>query len=80
MEAEDRRLREETAQQLVKIQSQAEREIGSAVKGARTELKAYAAELALELAEKQLRARMTAEAERGLVAGFVRDLERQRLN
>ena len=76
-EAEYERLREETARQFAKIQAQAEREIASAAKAARMELKAQAAELAIGLAEKQLRGRITAQAGRGLVAGFVKDLENQ---
>ena len=77
MDAETERLRAETAQQFAKIRAQAEQEIASASKAARTDLKAYAAELAIGLAEQQLRVRMTAQAERGLVAGFVKDLENQ---
>jgi len=80
MEAENARLREETEQQLAKIRAQSEQEIASAAKAARMELKAFSAELAVELAEKQLRARMTAEAGRSLVAGFVKDLEQRRVN
>jgi F-type H+-transporting ATPase subunit b len=76
-EAESERLLEETARQFAKIQAQAEREIASAAKAARMELKTEAAELAIGLAEKQLRGRITAEAGRGLVAGFVKDLENQ---
>jgi F-type H+-transporting ATPase subunit b len=76
-EAENERLREETARQFAKIQAQAEREIASAAKAARMELKTQAAELAIGLAEKQLLGRITAQAGRGLVAGFVQDLERQ---
>jgi len=76
-EAEYERLREETARQFAKIQAQAEREIASAAKAARMELKTQAAELAIGLAEKQLLGRITAEAGRGLVAGFVKDLENQ---
>ena len=76
-EAEYQRLREETALQFAKIQAQAERDIASAAKAARMELKTQAAELAIGLAEKQLLGRITAQAERGLVAGFVKDLEHQ---
>ncbi len=76
-EAEYQRLREETALQFAKIQAQAERDIASAAKAARMELKTEAAELAIGLAEKQLLGRITAKAGRGLVAGFVKELERQ---
>ncbi len=78
MEAENERLRAETEHQLAKVQAQAEQEIASAAKAARLDLRAHAAELAIGLAEQQLRVRMTAEAGRGLVAGFVKDLESQR--
>ena len=71
------RLREETALQFAKIQAQAERDIASAAKAARMELKTQAAELAIGLAEKQLLGRITAQAGHGLVAGFVKDLEHQ---
>ncbi len=76
-DAEYQRLQEETTRQFAKIQAQAEREIALAAKAARMELKAEAAELAIGLAEKQLLGRITVEAGRGLVAGFVRDLENQ---
>lgn len=76
-EAEYQRLREETALQFAKIQVQAERDIASAAKAARMELKIQAADLAIGLAEKQLLGRITAQAGRGLVAGFVKDLEHQ---
>ena len=76
-EAEYQRLGEETALQFAKIQAQAERDIASAAKAARMELKTEAAELAIGLAEKQLLGRITAQAARGLVAGFVKDLENQ---
>ena len=39
------------------------------------ELKRYCAELAMELAEKKIRARMTPETQDALVRGFVRDLK-----
>jgi F-type H+-transporting ATPase subunit b len=80
MEAEDRRLREETARQLAKIRTRAEQEIAAAAKAARLELKRYSADLATALATDELRRRMTAETGRALVAGFLRDLERQGRN
>lgn len=79
-EAEHARLSAETAEQLAKIRSQGEQEIASAAKAARQELKEYSAELAVHLAEQRLRARMTTEAGRALVANFVKDLEHRRVN
>ena len=48
----------ETQAQIAKIQAQAEMQIASAAKSAILELKAYSAQLALELAEKQIRERL----------------------
>ena len=75
--AEGARVRAETEQQLAKIQAQGEAEIAAAAKTASQQLKAHAAELALKLAEDQLRGRLTAQDQNGLVRSFVRDLEPQ---
>ena len=61
--------------EIAKIQAQAEQEIASAAKAARTELKRYAAQLAVGLAERKIRGRMTPAAQDALVEGFVRDLD-----
>ena len=63
-----------TAAEIAKIQAHAEQEIASAGKAARMELKRYSAELAIDLAEQKIRARMTPETQDALVRGFVRDL------
>lgn len=76
METKNQQLREETGELLAKIQRQAEHEIASAAKAARLQLRAEAADLAIRLAEQQLRHRLTAEAEQGLVKGFVEDLRK----
>jgi F-type H+-transporting ATPase subunit b len=70
------RLRQETAAELTRIQEHATREIDSAAKAARVELKRYAARLAIDLAEQKLRARMNAESQSALVDNFVRNLDR----
>jgi F-type H+-transporting ATPase subunit b len=72
---ETERLSRHTAAEIAKIQAHAEQEIASAGKAARTELKRYAAQLAVTLAEQRLRARMTPDTQQSLVRGFVRDLE-----
>jgi len=74
-QAETQRLAGHTASEIAKIQAQSEREIAAAGKAARTELKRYAAELAVNLAEQKIRARMTPATEDGLVRGFVRELK-----
>ncbi|HEX8985566.1 MAG TPA: ATP synthase F0 subunit B, partial [Bryobacteraceae bacterium] len=74
-EAEAGRLREETARELAKVQAQAAQEIVTAGKVARQELRVYSADLAVSLAERQIRERLTPEADGALLAGMVKDLE-----
>jgi F-type H+-transporting ATPase subunit b len=69
------RLRQETAAELARIQDHAGREIESAAKAARVELKRYAARLAIDLAEQKIRSRMNAESQGVLVDDFVRSLD-----
>ena len=52
-------------------------EIESVGKTARRQLKEYAGELAMGLAEERLRSRIDGATESALVDDFVRDLERQ---
>lgn len=73
--AETDRLEQHTAAEIAKIQIHAEQEIASAGKLARMELKRYAADLAIELAEKKVRARMTPATQDSMVRSFVRDLK-----
>jgi F-type H+-transporting ATPase subunit b len=77
MQQEGERIGRETAAQIKKIEQQAAVEIESVGKTARRQLKEYAAELALGLAEERLRGRMDNATESALVDDFVRDLERQ---
>ncbi|MCU1335174.1 MAG: H+-transporting two-sector ATPase, subunit [Bryobacterales bacterium] len=77
MQQEGDRIARETAAQLKKIEEHAAVEIESAGKTARRQLKEYAAELALGLAEERLRSRLDSATEAALVDDFVRDLERQ---
>ena len=69
------RMRERTAAEIAKIQAHAEQEIAAAGKTARAELKRYAAELAIGLAERKIRTRMNAQTQDGLVTVFVHGLE-----
>jgi F-type H+-transporting ATPase subunit b len=73
-EAEAARIREQTAADLARLREHAAREIVASGKAARVELKRYAAQLAIDLAEQKIRRRMTAEMQAALVAGFPRNL------
>jgi F-type H+-transporting ATPase subunit b len=77
MQQEGDRISRDTAAQIKKIEEHAAVELDSVGKTARRQLKEYAAELALGLAEERLRARMDNATESALVDDFVRDLERQ---
>jgi F-type H+-transporting ATPase subunit b len=74
-ENESRRIAQHTAAEVAKIEAHVEREIGSAGKAARMELKRYSASLAVGLAEQKLRARMTPDTQDALVRGFVKSIE-----
>jgi len=77
MQQEGDRISRETAAQIKKIEQQAAVEIESVGKTARRQLKEYAGELAMGLAEERLRSRIDGAAESALVDNFVRDLEHQ---
>jgi len=73
--AEAERIRAQSAADLTRIREHATREIESASKGARLELKRYAAQLAVDLAEQKIRRQMTPQIQSTLVENFARDLE-----
>jgi len=73
-EAETERLRRDREEERIKIRDHAQREIESAGKAARLELKQYAAVLAVQLAEQKIRARVNARIQDGLVGDFVTGL------
>jgi F-type H+-transporting ATPase subunit b len=77
MEREGQRISEETATHIRKLNEQAQAEIESAGKTARRELRAYAADLALDLAGQRIRTRLDAGTEAALVDRFVGDLQGQ---
>ena len=56
---EGARIRQETERELAKIQTNADHEIANALKTAQIELKSYSAQLAVDLARKKVRDRMT---------------------
>jgi len=73
--AETERLTQHTAAEIAKIQQHAGQEIAAAAKAARLELKSYSASLAIGLAEKKIRDRMTPADEDALVRAFIRDVQ-----
>jgi F-type H+-transporting ATPase subunit b len=75
--AEGGRISRETMHRLQRIQAQGEQEITVMSRGASDELRKYAAQLALDLAQQRIRSRMTKDAEDGLVDAFLEDLRRQ---
>jgi F-type H+-transporting ATPase subunit b len=74
-QSETERLAAHTAAEIAKIQAHATHEIAAAQKAARMDLRRYSGELAIELAEQKIRARMTPATQDYLVRGFVRDLQ-----
>ena len=77
MEKERERSRRETDELQAKMQAAAEQEIASAVKHAEFELRRFASQLALQLAEEKIRTRMNGQVQAGLVGGFVAGLQVQ---
>jgi F-type H+-transporting ATPase subunit b len=75
--AEGERISAETAQQISRLQAQAENEIAYSAKVATVELKAQAAALALKMAEQQIRGRMGPQTQEVLVESFLSDLRAQ---
>ncbi len=74
---EGARISAETAHDIARMQAQAEHEIASAAKNASLDLKAQAAELAMGIAEREIRGRMTPQTQDGLVNSFVQDLQQE---
>jgi F0F1-type ATP synthase membrane subunit b/b' len=73
--AETERLTAQATADVAKIQAGAEQEIEAAGRAARLELKRFAASIALDLAERKIRSRMTGDLDEKLVGNFVRKLE-----
>ena len=72
--AESERLRSETERHLQRIQKQGAQEIELMVSAARSELRKYAALLALDLAEQHIHSRLTKDVQEELMDGFLQDL------
>ena len=74
MTAEAERLRRETAELVAKVEHDAQFEIALSAKAARLELKAYVADLALDLARKKVAAKMDDRTQAALVDRFARGM------
>lgn len=74
MALEARQMEEETRRLLEKVDQQAQLEIASAVDHARKELRAMAADLAIELASQRLAAEVAQGAQERIVERFIRSL------
>jgi F-type H+-transporting ATPase subunit b len=71
-QAEEQRIKSGTAEDVRKVVESAEQEIAAAAKFARRELQAFAAELVVNMAEKQVR--VDAATDQALVKGFSQQL------
>jgi F0F1-type ATP synthase membrane subunit b/b' len=74
MSAEGERIGRETELRLRRIQEQSAQEIALMSRALRDELRKYSAELALDLAQRSIRSRMTKDLQDGLVDRFLQDL------
>jgi F0F1-type ATP synthase membrane subunit b/b' len=72
--AERERIEQAAAVDAGKVLAAAEQEIDAAVKNARQELRVYTSELALGLAEKNIRASLTPASEKRILRHFLEDL------
>lgn len=70
------RLREASEAEGAKIKAQAESEIDTLTRASRLELKAYAAKLAVDLAEERIKARMNSGEQEHLLQAYVTDLSK----
>ena len=77
MEAESKRLREDAEHQASRLQADSVQEIELMTRASILELRRYSAELALDLAEQRIRARITPDTRKRLANGFIRDLDRK---
>lgn len=75
MSAEGERIRQETARHMDRLREQSSQEIELMARGARDELRKYAAELAVGLAQERIRARMNPGLQEKLVSGFLANLD-----
>jgi F0F1-type ATP synthase membrane subunit b/b' len=74
MASEGERIRRETEHHLQRIREQTAQEIELMTRGATADLRKYAAELALGLAEQRIRSRMNPATQQSLAEEFLHDL------
>jgi F-type H+-transporting ATPase subunit b len=74
MAAESERIRRETEHHLQRIREQTAQEIELMTRAAKDELRKYAAELAIGLAEERIRFRMNSDTQQDLAKSFLHDL------
>jgi F-type H+-transporting ATPase subunit b len=74
MIAESERIRRDTEHHLQRIREQSVQEIELMTRAAKDELRKYAAELAIGLAEERIRFRMNSETQQDLAESFLHDL------
>ncbi|MEO6760039.1 MAG: ATP synthase F0 subunit B [Saprospiraceae bacterium] len=72
--AEGDRIQAETVSAMAKLKQHTESEIAAAAKTERAQLKTFAADLALRMAEDKLRHQLNSQADAGIVQGFLRGL------
>ena len=77
MTAESDRIRRETEHHVQRIKDQSAQEIELMTRAAKAELRKYAAELAIGLAEERIRFRMNPETQAQLADGFLQDLHQR---
>jgi F-type H+-transporting ATPase subunit b len=77
MTAEGERIRQETARHLDRIREQSSQEVELMTRGAKDELRKFAADLAVGLAQERIRSRMNPSLQEKLVGGFLADLNRR---
>ncbi len=77
MTAESERIRRETEHHVERIREQTAQQIELMTRAAKDDLRKYAAELAIGLAEERIRFRMNPETQDRLVNGFVHDLHQR---
>ncbi len=77
MANEAERLRQETEKSLVRVMAHGQQEIEAATKHAQKDLRAYSAQLAIQLATERIRQRMSGGAQDRLFDQFVHQLDKQ---
>ena len=69
------RLRREAAEEVARIRTQGEQQIDALAKASRQALKVYSADLAIDLAERKIRAQLTPDAEERFSQAFLAKLK-----